>query len=70
MIAILGVLSTAANYALFASALGRNYTVHVIERRGRGLSGPQVEDYGIAKECEDIAALREATQSTLLFGHS
>jgi hypothetical protein len=34
-----GVLSMAADYAAFARALAEHFTVHTIERRGRGESG-------------------------------
>ena len=69
-IVIPGVLSTAADYASFVDALADTYTVHVIERRGRGLSGPQGNGYSIAKECDDIGAIQQETNATLLFGHS
>jgi pimeloyl-ACP methyl ester carboxylesterase len=65
-----GVLSAAADFALFADVLGRTHAVHTIERRGRGSSGPQGEGYGMAKECEDVAALQVATGAQFLFGHS
>jgi len=70
VIVVPGVLSTACDYASFANALGQTHTVHTIERRGRGLSGPQGDDYSMIKECEDIAALREATAAAHIFGHS
>jgi pimeloyl-ACP methyl ester carboxylesterase len=70
VIVVPGTLETAADFAAFAGLLGQSYTVHTIERRGRGISGPQGDDYGMAKECEDIAAVRAATGSTLIFGHS
>jgi pimeloyl-ACP methyl ester carboxylesterase len=60
----------ARDYAAFASALASRFTVHTMERRGRGESGPQGEDYSIAKECEDVLALRDATGASLLVGHS
>jgi pimeloyl-ACP methyl ester carboxylesterase len=44
--------------------------VHVIERRGRGQSGPQGGEYGMAKECEDTAAVLAETGATRLVGHS
>ena len=44
-----GVLSMAADYAAFARALSEHFTVHTIERRGRGESGPQGDDYSIVK---------------------
>ncbi len=65
-----GVLSTAADYAAFARALGERFTVHVIERRGRGDSGPQGDAYSIEKECEDVLAVQRGTGASLLVGHS
>lgn len=65
-----GVLSMAADYAAFARHLAEHFTVHTIERRGRGESGPQGDDYSIAKECDDVLALRAETGATLLVGHS
>lgn len=65
-----GVLSMAADYAAFARALAEHFTVHTIERRGRGESGPQGDDYSIVKECEDVLALRAETSASLLVGHS
>jgi pimeloyl-ACP methyl ester carboxylesterase len=65
-----GVLSMAADYAAFARALAEHFTVHTIERRGRGESGPQGDDYSMVKECEDVLALRAATGASLLVGHS
>lgn len=70
VIAVPGALFTADNYAAFADALGQTHTVHTIQRRGRGLSGPQGVDYGIIKECDDVAAVQEATGAALIFGHS
>jgi pimeloyl-ACP methyl ester carboxylesterase len=70
VIVIPGAMSTADDYAAFADALGGSFTVHTIERRGRGLSGAQGDDYGIGKECEDVAALRDETGARYLVGHS
>jgi pimeloyl-ACP methyl ester carboxylesterase len=70
VIVIPGAMSTADDYAAFADALGETFTVHTIERRGRGRSGPQGDHYGIGKECEDVAALRDETGARYLVGHS
>ena len=70
VIVIPGVLSMAADYAAFAHALAEHFTVHIIERRGRGESGPQGDDYSIAKECEDVLALQQETGASFLVGHS
>ncbi len=65
-----GALSVAADYAAFADALGEHFAVHTIERRGRGRSAPQGDDYGIGKEREDVLALQEKTGASFLVGHS
>jgi len=65
-----GVLSMASDYAAFACALGKRFTVHIIERRGRGESGSQGDDYSILKECEDVLAVQRETGARLLVGHS
>jgi pimeloyl-ACP methyl ester carboxylesterase len=61
VIVVPGVLSMAADYGRFARALAERFTVHTIERRGRGGSGPQGDDYSIVKECEDVLALQRET---------
>jgi pimeloyl-ACP methyl ester carboxylesterase len=70
VLVIPGSLSMAADYAAFASALAEHFTVHIIERRGRGESSPQGNDYSILKEREDVLALRQKTCASLLVGHS
>src|SRR5258707_8540331 len=71
VIVIPGVLSLASSYSAFAQALAAKcFTVHTIERRGHGQSGPQGNDYSIVKECEDVLALQRKTGTSLLFGHS
>lgn len=70
VLVIPGALSMAADYAAFASALAEHFTVHIIERRGRGGSSPQGDDYSMIKEREDVLALRAATGASLLVGHS
>jgi pimeloyl-ACP methyl ester carboxylesterase len=70
VIVVPGVLSMATDYATFAHNLAGHFAVHTIERRGRGKSGPQGEDYSIIKECDDVRALQALTGATLLVGHS
>lgn len=66
-----GALSFAANYLTFAEALAKYYfAVHILERRGRGQSGPQGADYSIVKECEDVQAVQAQTKAAFLVGHS
>lgn len=70
VIVVPGALSTAATYARFAAALAPRFTVHTLERRGRGLSGPQGEEYSVSKEREDLIAVQRATGAALLVEHS
>ena len=65
-----GVLSMASDYAAFARALAQRFTIHIIERRGRGNSGPQGDNYSIIKECDDVLAVQRQTGARLLVGHS
>ena len=70
VLVIPGVLSMAGDYLTFARALAERFTVHIIERRGRGESGPQGDGYTIGKECEDVLALSGVTRASMLVGHS
>jgi pimeloyl-ACP methyl ester carboxylesterase len=70
VIVVPGAFARAADLAAFADELGSRFTVHVLERRGRGASGDRPDAYSIERECEDVAALQLATGATLVFGHS
>lgn len=70
VLVIPGALSLAADYTAFARALAEHFTVHIIERRGRGESSPQGDDYSMVKECEDVIALQQKTGASFLVGHS
>jgi len=70
VIVIGGAMRSAEDYLPLARALAKELTVHVVDRRGRGASGPQGTAYGIEKECEDIAAVQAQTEATRIFGHS
>jgi pimeloyl-ACP methyl ester carboxylesterase len=65
-----GALAVAGDLDALARELADRFTVHTIERRGRGESGPQGDDYSIEREREDLAALQAATGAAFLFGHS
>lgn len=70
VIVLPGVLSTATDYSVFASSLANKFTVHTLERRGRGKSGPQGDGYGIQKEMDDVLAVQRETGARFLVGHS
>ncbi|HJW01164.1 MAG TPA: alpha/beta hydrolase [Arthrobacter sp.] len=63
---------TAADYTKFAqklsAALGR--PVHTFNRRGRGSSSPQAEDYTLDADIRDLDVVMKHTSSTDVFGHS
>ena len=65
-----GALRTSADYVALAQALGRRFTVHVLDRRGRGASGPRGPGDGIEEEVDDVLAVLDATGATRVFGHS
>jgi len=69
LIVVGGALRTSEDYLPLAHAL-TGFTVHVVDRRGRGESGPQGEDYSLRKEVEDLLAVRDATDARYVFGHS
>jgi pimeloyl-ACP methyl ester carboxylesterase len=65
-----GAWRTSHDYLPFAHALTESFAVHVLDRRGRGRSGPQGPAYAIERELEDVAAVQAHTQARLIFGHS
>ncbi|MFE5912446.1 alpha/beta fold hydrolase [Streptomyces wedmorensis] len=65
-----GAFTLAADFDALAETLADRFTVHVIERRGRGASGPQGDVYSAKAECADIEAVRAATGARFVFGHS
>jgi pimeloyl-ACP methyl ester carboxylesterase len=70
VIVIGGALRTGQDYLPLARVLAQSFAVHVVDRRGRGASGPQGPGYSIGKECEDLLAVQAATGATAVFGHS
>jgi pimeloyl-ACP methyl ester carboxylesterase len=70
IIVLPGALSTGDDFLLFGRELADSFTLHLVDRRGRGRSGSQGSDYSVAKECEDVAAVQAATGAVYLFGHS
>ncbi|MFC5825888.1 alpha/beta fold hydrolase [Nonomuraea insulae] len=70
LIVLGGAMRTAEDYLPFASVLAGSFTVHVVDRRGRGASGPQGPGYDLGKEVEDLRAVQAETGARLAFGHS
>ena len=63
-------MTTGADYTHLGEALASSFTVHLVDRRGRGRSGPQGAGYSIDKECEDLLAVMDTTGARNVFGHS
>ncbi len=70
LIVVGGTLKTSEDYLPLASTLARSFTVHIVDRRGRGASGPQGPQYALGKEVEDLLAVQAETGARLAFGHS
>lgn len=70
LILVGGALRTAEDYLPLAAAMAERCAVHVVDRRGRGDSGPQGPGYGLRTEVEDVLAVQKATGARWAFGHS
>jgi pimeloyl-ACP methyl ester carboxylesterase len=70
LIVVGGALRASQDYLPLASALAGSRTVHLVDRRGRGVSGPQGPGYTLAKEVEDLLAVQAETGARAAFGHS
>ncbi|MFD9889325.1 alpha/beta fold hydrolase [Amycolatopsis sp. NPDC059027] len=66
-----GASADRTRWAPVAERLGRRYTVHRLDRRGRGLSTAEAGPYDLRREGEDIAAVAEAIgPGTYVVAHS
>ena len=63
-------MQASQHYMRLATALSDAFTLYVVDRRGRGLSGPHGDHYAMTKECEDLDALLAQTGAHFVFGHS
>jgi pimeloyl-ACP methyl ester carboxylesterase len=70
IILVHGVLSDSEDLTALAYELSDSFMLHLIDRRGRGKSGPKGMEYSIQKECEDVKAIQERTNANYLIGHS
>ena len=69
LVLVHGVLGTSRRWPIL-SALEKEHTVYVIDRRGRGASGDGAS-YAIEREFEDVAAVVDAIgDEVTLLGHS
>jgi pimeloyl-ACP methyl ester carboxylesterase len=65
-----GAMESANSHMQLAASLADAFTVYVVDRRGRGMSGPFGEGYSMQKEVDDVSALLTHTGAHCLFGVS
>jgi pimeloyl-ACP methyl ester carboxylesterase len=65
-----GGMESFQSHVQLAEALADTYTVYLPDRRGRGLSGPYGQNYGVQREVEDLDALLVRTGAHNVFGFS
>jgi len=70
LVVLHGTMSSGYNHLELAQALADTFTVYLPDRRGRGLSGPHGEGYGLEKEVQDLDALLAETGAQDVFGVS
>ncbi|OBJ05889.1 alpha/beta fold hydrolase [Mycobacterium sp. 1465703.0] len=71
LVLVHGSTGTLARWCSVTPTLAQNYTVHAMDRRGRGLSTAEVEPYSLSREAEDVAAVAEAVGGDVYaVGHS
>lgn len=70
VIVLHGIMESAQSHTQLAEQLADEFTVYLPDRRGRGLSGPNGNDYRIQKEVEDLDALLSETGAHQVLGVS
>ena len=70
LVLVHGSGQSSQNFMKLAEALSGAFTVLVPDRRGRGLSGPFGETYGLRSECDDLRAIMAQTGAGFIFGLS
>jgi pimeloyl-ACP methyl ester carboxylesterase len=70
LVLVHGGMQAAQNFMKLGAALADSFTVYVPDRRGRGLSGPPGDNYGLKAECEDLDALLQKAGAHNVFGLS
>ena len=70
LILVHGGMQASQNFLKLSEALADMFTVYVLDRRGRGMSGKHGDHYSVAREVEDIQALVNTTGARYIFGLS
>ena len=70
LILIHGGMQASQNFLKLSEALADSFTVCVVDRRGRGMSGTYGDHYSLSKDVEDMQAVVKKTGASLIFGLS
>jgi pimeloyl-ACP methyl ester carboxylesterase len=60
----------AHHYTAFAASLAGDFTVHTVDRRGRGTGPPMDVNYSLQTEVADALEVLDETGAEQIFGHS
>jgi pimeloyl-ACP methyl ester carboxylesterase len=70
LVLVPGGMMAAQNFVKLATALADDFTLSILERRGRGMSSPLREGHGLQREVDDLAAVLDQTGARDVFGLS
>ncbi len=70
ILVIHGSMSSGYNHIELARFLAGTFTVYLMDRRGRGLSGPYKQNHTIQTDIEDVIAILQKTGAMYVFGVS
>jgi pimeloyl-ACP methyl ester carboxylesterase len=68
LVLVHGSMASSQSFMTLATILSEDFTVYILDRRGRGLSGPVGNNYCIQKEIEDLDAIFKKTGAHYIFG--
>ncbi|HEY4327130.1 MAG TPA: alpha/beta hydrolase [Mucilaginibacter sp.] len=70
LILVHGGMQASQNFMKLGEYLADSFTVYIVDRRGRGMSGPFGNNYSLVKDCEDVKAIADKTNTNNIFGLS
>ncbi len=70
LILLHGGISSSQYLMKLGALLSDEFTLYIPDRRGRGLSGPFGNNYGLKREVEDLDAVLKKTNAHYIFGAS
>src|SRR5262245_28037121 len=70
LILLHGGMKSSEDFLKLGKALSDAFTVYLPDRRGRGLSGPPGDHFGVQREVEDVQAIIAETGAPNIFGLS